>query len=166
MGPGGKVVALEDLLAEREAWRREGMRIVLAAGCFDLIHVGHLRYIEDAARHGDIMVVGLNGDEAVRTLKGEGRPLIPAIERAEIIASLRVVDRAVVYPETTTRGLLESLKPDVYAKGTDYSVANVPWREVVEGYGGTVVIAGDPKAHSTRDILARIRERSKRPPGR
>lgn len=152
----GDVVTREALLARAAAWRAEGRTIAFANGCFDLLHVGHIRYLEAAAAEGDVLVVAVNDDESVRRLKGEGRPILPAEHRAELVAALRAVDLVVVFPEPTVAPLLEALRPDVHCKGTDYSVETVPERETVRAYGGRTAIVGDPKDHSTRDLLARI----------
>jgi rfaE bifunctional protein nucleotidyltransferase chain/domain len=130
--------------------------VAFANGCFDLLHVGHVRYLESAAREGDILVVAINDDESVRALKGRGRPILPAHDRAELVAALRCVDYVVIFPEPTVGPLLNRLKPDVHCKGTDYTSDSVPERDIVRGYGGRIAIVGDPKDHSTRDLLARI----------
>jgi rfaE bifunctional protein nucleotidyltransferase chain/domain len=152
----GDVVARAELLARAEAARREGSTIAFANGCFDLLHVGHVRYLEASAQEADILVVAINDDESVRRLKGDGRPILAAADRAALVAALRCVDLVVVFPEPTVAPLLEALRPDVHCKGTDYTVESVPEREVVLRYGGRTAIVGDPKDHSTRDLLARI----------
>ncbi len=139
-----------------EAWRAEGKRIVLANGCFDLLHVGHVRYLEAARALGDVLVVAINSDASVRRLKGAGRPVMGEGERAELVAALRPVDAVVVFDADTVDALVALLRPDVQAKGTDYTEESVPEREAVERAGGRVAIAGDPKAHSTRDLIATI----------
>lgn len=139
--------------------RGEGKRIVLANGCFDLLHVGHVRYLTAARRLGDVLFVGLNSDASVAKLKGAGRPLMPADERAEILAALRCVDHVVVFDDETADGLVRRLRPHVHAKGTDYTESTVPERDTVRAAGGTVAIAGDPKHHSTRDLISLIVER-------
>jgi D-glycero-beta-D-manno-heptose 1-phosphate adenylyltransferase len=139
--------------------RAAGKRIVLANGCFDLLHVGHVRYLQAARALGDVLFVGINDDAAVARLKGAGRPLMPADERAEVLASLRVVDHVVVFDEDTADTLVAALRPDVHAKGTDYTPDTVPERETVRAHGGRVVIVGDPKAHATRDAIQTIVER-------
>ncbi len=144
-------------LAER--LRSAGKRIVLANGCFDLLHVGHVRYLEAARRLGDVLFVGLNGDAAVGRLKGRGRPLMPAAERAEIVGALRAVDHVVVFEEDTADRLLARLRPHVHAKGTDYTADSVPERATAREVGADVAISGDPKDHSTRDLIAVIRKR-------
>ena len=136
--------------------------MAFANGCFDLLHVGHVRYLEAASREADRLIVAINADASVRALKGPGQPVLPAEARAEIVAALRAVDYVVVFDEPTVARLLERLRPDVHCKGTDYTVDTVPEREVVHGYGGRVAVVGDPKDHSTRDLLARLRQA---PPG-
>jgi rfaE bifunctional protein nucleotidyltransferase chain/domain len=144
-------------LAERIARdRAAGRSVAFANGCFDLLHVGHVRYLESAAAEADRLIVAINDDESVKRLKGEGRPILAAEHRAELVAALRAVDYVVIFPEPTVGPLLEALKPDVHCKGTDYSVDTVPEREIVKAYGGRIAIVGDPKDHSTRDLLARI----------
>jgi rfaE bifunctional protein nucleotidyltransferase chain/domain len=139
--------------------RAEGKRVVLANGCFDLLHVGHVRYLRAARALGDVLIVGLNGDAAVARLKGPGRPLMPATERAELLTALRDVDHVVVFDDDTADRLVERLRPHVHAKGTDYTEDSVPERATARAVGSQVAIAGDPKSHSTRDVIARIRER-------
>jgi rfaE bifunctional protein nucleotidyltransferase chain/domain len=146
----------EDVLARVvEADRRAGRRIAFANGCFDVLHVGHVRYLVGAKREGDRLIVAVNDDAAVRVLKGEGRPILPGAARAELVAALRAVDYVILFPDLTVERLLRWLQPDVHCKGTDYTVDTVPEREVVRGYGGRVAIVGDPKDHSTRDLVAR-----------
>ena len=152
----GEIVARAALVERVARERAAGRTIAFANGCFDLLHVGHLRYLESAAREGDVLVVAINDDQSVRRLKGEGRPILAAAHRAELVAALRCVDLVVVFPEPTVGPLLEALRPDVHCKGTDYTLETVPERDVVRGYGGRVAIVGDPKDHSTRDLLARI----------
>jgi len=137
--------------------RREGQRLVFANGAFDLLHVGHVRYLEAARREGDFLLVGVNSDASVRRLKGEGRPIVAETERAEIVAALRCVDAVVVFDETSPAALIAELRPAVHAKGTDYTAESVPEREVVERAGGRVAIVGDPKDHATTDLVARLR---------
>lgn len=139
--------------------RAAGRTIAFANGGFDLLHVGHVRYLQAAAAEADRLVVAINDDESVRGLKGEGRPILCGADRAELVAALRGVDYVVLFPEATVGPLLLALKPDVHCKGTDYSVDTVPERETVRAYGGRIAIVGDPKDHSTRDLLARIRGR-------
>lgn len=145
-------------LVERIARARSGgARIVLANGCFDVLHAGHVRYLQAARMLGDLLVVGINSDAQVASLKGPGRPLLPAAERAELVASLAGVDLVTVFDEPTVTELLLAIKPDVHAKGTDYSEDTVPERDVVRSYGGRVAIVGDPKNHSTSELLERVR---------
>jgi rfaE bifunctional protein nucleotidyltransferase chain/domain len=139
--------------------RAAGRRVVLANGCFDLLHVGHVRYLAAARALGDVLFVGINSDAAVARLKGPGRPLLPAAERAEILTGLRAVDHVVVFDEDTADRLVSLVRPAVHAKGTDYTDASVPEAASVRAAGGRVAIVGDPKDHATRDIIARIRER-------
>jgi D-glycero-beta-D-manno-heptose 1-phosphate adenylyltransferase len=139
--------------------RADGKRVVLANGCFDLLHVGHVRYLSAARALGDVLFVGLNSDAAVRRLKGLGRPLMPAVERVELLRALRAVDHVVVFDEDTADRLVGLVRPTVHAKGTDYTEATVPEAASVRAAGGRVAIVGDPKDHATRDLIARIRER-------
>jgi len=139
--------------------RADGRRLVLANGCFDLLHVGHVRYLTAARALGDVLFVGINSDAAVVRLKGPGRPLMPAAERAEILTGLRAVDHVVVFDEDTADRLVSLVRPAVHAKGTDYTDASVPEAASVRAAGGRVAIVGDPKDHATRDLIARIRER-------
>jgi rfaE bifunctional protein nucleotidyltransferase chain/domain len=139
--------------------RADGKRVVLANGCFDLLHVGHVRYLSAARALGDVLFVGLNSDAAVRRLKGLGRPLMPAVERVELLRALRAVDHVVVFDEDTADRLVGLVRPTVHAKGTDYTEATVPEAASVRAAGGRVAIVGDPKVHATRDLIARIRER-------
>jgi rfaE bifunctional protein nucleotidyltransferase chain/domain len=141
------------------ALRAAGRRIVLANGVFDLLHVGHVRYLEEARRLGDVLFVGINGDAAVARLKGPGRPLMPASERAELLGALRAVDHVVVFEDDTADELLRALKPDVHAKGTDYTEASVPERATARAVGAATAITGDAKSHATRDVIATIVER-------
>ena len=142
---------LEALAAQRDK------KIAFANGCFDVLHVGHIRYLQDAARVADVLVVGVNGDESVRVLKGEGRPVMPEDERAEIIDSIRGVSYVTVFDEKSPARLLQTLKPDFQCKGTDYTADSVPEGEIVRAYGGKVVIVGDPKDHSTTAVLEKMR---------
>ena len=152
----GEVLSRDQLLQRVAADRTAGRTIAFANGCFDLLHVGHVRYLQSAAAEADRLVVAINDDESVRRLKGEGRPILAATDRAELVAALRGVDYVVIFSESTVGPLLEAIKPDVHCKGTDYTVDTVPELEVVKAYGGRVAIVGDPKDHSTRDLLARI----------
>ena len=150
------VLNREELINKVAEARKNGARIVFANGCFDVLHVGHVRYLEGARKLGDILVVGINSDEQVAIQKGAGRPVLPAGERAEIVASLESVTYVTIFDEPTVEQLLLALKPDVHAKGTDYTPETVPERDVVRSYGGRVVIVGDPKDHSTSAIVARL----------
>jgi rfaE bifunctional protein nucleotidyltransferase chain/domain len=152
----GKIVSREELVARVAEDRRKGLTIAFANGCFDLLHVGHVRYLQAAADEADRLIVAVNDDEAAAT-KGSGRPILPAAARAELVAALRGVDYVTVFSEPTVAPLLMMLKPDVHCKGTDYTVDSVPERDTVCSYGGRIAIVGDPKNHSTRDLLARIR---------
>ena len=153
------VLGLEEAARWADAQRQQGRRIVLANGVFDLLHVGHVRYLEAARALGDVLVVAVNSDASVRRLKGQGRPLMSAAERAELIGALRPVDAVVVFEEDSVERLVGALRPDVQAKGTDYTEATVPERAAVLAGGGRVAIAGDPKEHSTRDLIRIIVER-------
>ncbi|MFQ3581493.1 MAG: D-glycero-beta-D-manno-heptose 1-phosphate adenylyltransferase [Chloracidobacterium sp.] len=153
-----KLCSLSEATARVTDWRRAGKRIVLANGCFDLLHVGHVRYLQAARACGDALIVGVNDDAAVRELKGPNRPVTPAAERAEILAALACVDAVVIFPELTVENLLQTLRPDVHAKGTDYTPETVPERDIVRAYGGEVAIVGDPKAHATSALLDRLRQ--------
>jgi len=152
----GEIVTREQLIDAVAAERARGRTIAFANGCFDLLHVGHVRYLQAAAAEADRLIVAINDDETVERLKGKGRPIMAAAERAELVAALRCVDFVVVFPEPTVGPLLEALRPDVHCKGTDYTVESVPERAIVEAYGGRTAIVGDPKDHSTRDLLGRI----------
>jgi rfaE bifunctional protein nucleotidyltransferase chain/domain len=141
-------------------WRRAGEKIVLANGCFDLLHVGHIRYLRAAKALGGKLVVAMNSDQSVQRIKGEGRPLMPADERAEIIAALSFVDAVVIFDEPDVRALIREIHPDIQAKGTDYTRENVPERDEVLAYGGRIEIVGDEKSHSTTNFLSRMQSRS------
>ena len=154
----GRVVNRSELIAEVTTARNTGKRIVLANGCFDVLHAGHVRYLEAAKSLGDLLVVGVNSDAEVSVQKGVGRPIIPEGERAELVAALEVVDLVTIFSEPTVESLLLALKPDVHAKGTDYTEDTVPEREVVKSFGGRVAIVGDPKDHSTSEMIARLSE--------
>jgi rfaE bifunctional protein nucleotidyltransferase chain/domain len=146
-----------DALAARvTAEKAKGARIVLANGCFDVLHAGHVRYLQGARALGDLLVVGINSDAQVARLKGEGRPLLPERDRAELVASIEAVDLVTIFDEPTVTELLLALRPDIHAKGTDYTVETVPERNVVRSYGGQVRIVGDPKNHSTSEILKKV----------
>lgn len=153
----GRTIALDDLASEVEALRSGGSTVVLANGCFDVLHVGHIRYLRGARAEGDVLVVAVNGDDAVRQLKGEGRPVMPADERAEIVAAIEGVTFVTVFETLTVEPVLRAIHPDVHAKGTDYTTETVPERAIVAEYGGRVAIVGDPKDHSTTEVLARMK---------
>lgn len=155
----GRIVALDELDGIVAAERAAGRSIALANGVFDLLHVGHVRYLEAAALEADTLVVAVNDDESVRGLKGEGRPVMPQADRAEIVAALRCVDYVAVFPGRTVGDVLMRFKPDVHCKGTDYTVESVPERPIVLAYGGRTAIVGDPKDHSTRDVLSRLSQK-------
>ena len=154
-----KIVGREELRRRAESWRANGEKIILANGCFDLLHVGHVRYLHAAKQLGGRLVVAINSDHSVRTLKGEGRPLMPAEERAEILAALSDVDAVVIFPESDVRALVGEIHPDVHAKGTDYTADSVPERDAIIECGGRVEIVGDPKEHSATDFIRRRLER-------
>ena len=158
----GEVLSREALVTRVRGAREAGRSIAFANGVFDLLHVGHVRYLEAAAEQADVLVVAINDDSSVRALKGEGRPILAAEHRAELVAALRVVDFVVIFPEPTVGPLLLALRPDVHCKGTDYTVDTVPEREVVKSYGGRIAIVGDPKDHSTRDLVDRLRADARR----
>jgi rfaE bifunctional protein nucleotidyltransferase chain/domain len=142
-----------------DAERAQGRTIAFANGCFDVLHVGHIRYLQDAAKVADVLVVGVNGDASVRTLKGAGRPVMPEDERAELISSIRGVGYVTVFHENSPAHLLQTLRPDFQCKGTDYTPDSVPEAEIVKAYGGQVVIVGDPKDHSTTAVLEKMKDR-------
>ena len=153
------VIPRGDLAALGERLRREERRIAFANGCFDLLHVGHVRYLQGAREEGDVLVVGVNSDRSVTALKGPGRPLLKAEARCELVAALECVDYVVVFDELNAESVLRDLRPDVHCKGTDYSVETVPEREVMKALGGVVRIVGDAKSHSTRELVARMAKR-------
>jgi rfaE bifunctional protein nucleotidyltransferase chain/domain len=146
----------EQLVSAIVAARNARLTVVLANGCFDLFHAGHIRYLAGARALGDILVVGINSDEQVGRLKGTGRPYIPEEERAEIVSALRPVDLVTIFPEPTVEALILAIRPDFHAKGTDYTTETVPEREIVRSYGGQVAIVGDPKDHSSTDLIKRV----------
>ena len=150
------LVGIEEAARQAAEWRSLGRRVVLANSCFDLLHVGHVRYLSAARGLGDALVVGLNSDASVRRLKGPGRPVMAADERAELIGALAAVDLVVVFDDDSADALIARLRPDVHAKGTDYTEESVPERVAVLAAGGRVAIAGDPKSHATRDLIAAI----------
>lgn len=152
------ILRRDQLIEAVNALRADGRKIVLANGCFDLFHVGHVRYLKGAKNVGGTLIVGINSDEQTRFLKGEGRPFVPENERAEIVASLRCVDLVTIFNEPTVEELIMAIRPDFHAKGTDYTENTVPEREIVKGIGGKVVIVGDPKDHSSTELIGLVRE--------
>jgi rfaE bifunctional protein nucleotidyltransferase chain/domain len=152
-----KILSRAALRERVEEWRRNGQQIVLTNGCFDLLHVGHIRYLHGAKALGGKLIVAINADDSVRKLKGERRPAMPAVERAEILAALSDVDVVVIFDEPDVRALIREIRPDVQAKGTDYTRENVPEREEVRAYGGRIEIVGDSKDHSTTNLLNQLR---------
>jgi rfaE bifunctional protein nucleotidyltransferase chain/domain len=154
-----RVLSQSELLEAVKADRAAGRTIALANGCFDLLHVGHLRYLQGAAAEADRLVVAVNDDESVHGLKGEGRPIMPGADRAELVAAIRGVDYVVLFSGATVGPLIQALRPDVHCKGTDYTPDSVPERDIVRAYGGRVAIVGDPKDHSTRALLSRLQDR-------
>ncbi|MCI0420289.1 MAG: adenylyltransferase/cytidyltransferase family protein [Acidobacteria bacterium] len=159
----GKLLSLESLEPLVSALKTSGKKVVFANGCFDLLHVGHIRYLQSARQLGDVLVVGLNSDRSVGLLKGPLRPLMPEDERAEILAAFSCVDYIFIFQESTVENALRALKPDIHCKGTDYAEETVPERDVVRSYGGRVAIVGDPKDHSTRDLIQEVLRRSASP---
>ena len=157
MKSAGRVVSRDELLRRAASWRVSGKTVALANGLFDLVHVGHLRYLEEAAMLADVLVVAINDDASARALKGEGRPIVPQQERAELIAGFRCVALVTLFGEATVEALLQALVPDVHCKGTDYTADTVPERETARALGIRVAITGDSKDHATRDLIARIR---------
>jgi len=153
----GQVVSEQELSALVAADRAAGRTVAFANGCFDVLHVGHVRYLADAAAQGDRLIVAINDDRSVTRLKGAGRPIMNAADRAEMVAALESVDYVVTFSDADVNRLLTLLKPDVHCKGTDYTPETVPERDTVRAYGGRIAIVGDPKDHSTRDLLARIK---------
>src|SRR4051812_40845242 len=156
MSDSTKIVSREELKRRVAQWRNAGVQVVMANGCFDVLHVGHVRYLQAAKALGGRLVVALNADDSVKKLKGAGRPVMPEGERAEILASLEPVDAVVIFSELDVRSLLNDVRPDVQAKGTDYTKDSVPERDVVTAYGGRVEIVGDPKDHSATELIQRI----------
>jgi rfaE bifunctional protein nucleotidyltransferase chain/domain len=148
-----KILSREELKQRVTAWKQAGEAITLANGCFDLLHVGHVRYLRAAKQLGGRLIVAINSDESVRGLKGEGRPLMPAEERAEILSALADVDAVVIFSEHDVRALIREVRPDIHAKGTDYTADTVPERDAVAECGGRVEIVGDPKNHSATKII-------------
>lgn len=152
-----KIGTLDEIRERLREARGAGRTVALANGCFDVLHVGHVRYLAAARAEADVLVVGVNADASVRRLKGPGRPLTPEADRAVMVAALESVDHVVVFPEDDVGALLLALRPDVHCKGTDYTADTVPEREVVRSYGGRVAIVGDPKDHDTRRLIERVR---------
>jgi rfaE bifunctional protein nucleotidyltransferase chain/domain len=155
-----RILQQTDLIARVQSAKQNGAKVVFANGCFDVLHVGHIRYLQGAKAQGDLLVVAINSDRQVAILKGPGRPIMADTERAEMVASIAAVDLVTVFDEPTVENLLLALRPDIHAKGTDYTEETVPEREVVRSYGGRVAIVGDPKKHSTSEILDRIGDNS------
>jgi D-glycero-beta-D-manno-heptose 1-phosphate adenylyltransferase len=153
----GEILTRADLAGRVEQDRARGLTIAFANGAFDLLHVGHIRYLEGAKREADRLVVAINSDQSVRGLKGPNRPILAEADRAELVAALRAVDYVTIFHEPTVAALLEVLKPDVHCKGTDYTIDTVPERDTVRAYGGRIAIVGDPKDHSTTDLLSRLK---------
>jgi rfaE bifunctional protein nucleotidyltransferase chain/domain len=151
-----QILSDAELAAAIATDRRDGRSVAFANGCFDLLHVGHVRYLEGARAEADRLVVAVNSDASVRALKGPGQPILPESARAELVAALRAVDYVVIFPDRTVERLLTLLRPDVHCKGTDYTVDTVPERDVVRAYGGRIAIVGDPKRHSTSELLTRL----------
>jgi rfaE bifunctional protein nucleotidyltransferase chain/domain len=159
----GRILTDRDLTDRVAGDRAHGRTIAFANGCFDLLHVGHVRYLQGARREADRLVVAINDDDSVRRLKGAGQPIQPAAERAEIVAAIEGVDYVVTFGDDTVERLLRLIRPDVHCKGTDYTADTVPERNVVREYGGRIAIVGDPKDHSTSDLLARLKASGSRP---
>ena len=156
MGTASKIATLEEIVESLAPMRYSGRTVALANGLFDLLHVGHVRYLEASSEEADVLVVGINSDASARGLKGEGRPILPQNERAEIVAALACVDHVFVFDEPNVESSLRRLQPDVHCKGTDYTVDTVPERATVRSYGGRIAIVGDPKDHNTRDLIKEI----------
>ena len=148
---------LAALVEQRERWRREGRSVALANGVFDLLHVGHVRYLEGARALADVLVVAVNSDASTRAYKGPGRPIIPEDERAELVAALACTDAVLVFDEPNVRGIIRALRPDVHVKGTDYTPDTIPEADEVRAYGGRTAVSGDPKDHSTTALAARLK---------
>ncbi|MDY7229989.1 adenylyltransferase/cytidyltransferase family protein [Hyalangium rubrum] len=151
-----KIGTLAQVAEERERWRAEGRTVALANGIFDLLHVGHVRYLQGARELADVLVVAVNSDASTRAYKGPGRPYIPEAERAELVAALSCTDRVIVFDEPNVRSVIRALKPDVHVKGTDYTPDSIPEADEVRAYGGRTAVAGDPKDHSTTEIARRM----------
>ena len=154
----GRVVSLDELVRLVAGFRRNKESVALANGCFDLLHVGHVRYLQGAKLEADRLVVAVNDDSSVTEIKGAGRPILPVSARAELVSALLVVDAVVIFSGLTVNDVLRAIRPNVHCKGTDYTVETVPERETVLAYGGRTAIVGDPKGHSTRELLARIKQ--------
>ncbi len=154
-----RILSREDLLLTLTRARANGATVVLANGCFDLFHVGHVRYLEGAKAIGGILVVGINSDRQTKELKGEGRPFIPENERAEIVSAMRCVDLVTIFDEPTVEQLIRAIRPNIHAKGTDYSAETVPERDIIREVGGEVAIVGDPKDHSSTELIAKVGKR-------
>ena len=157
----GQILTEDELAEAVRADRAAGRTIAFANGCFDVLHVGHVRYLAGAKAEGDRLVVAINDDTSVENLKGVGRPILRAADRAELVAALESVDYVVLFPDADVKRLLALLKPDVHCKGTDYTPETVPERKTVQGYGGRIAIVGDPKKHSTRDFVSRVKSESR-----
>ena len=153
-----KILNREELKRQAQTWRAQGEKITLANGCFDLLHVGHIRYLRAAKQLGGKLIVAINSDDSVRKLKGNGRPLMPAGERAEILAALSDVDAVVIFGEPDVRALVREIRPDIHAKGTDYTAQSIPERDTVIECGGRVEIVGDPKDHSATELIRRVEQ--------
>jgi D-glycero-beta-D-manno-heptose 1-phosphate adenylyltransferase len=153
----GEILSRDALIRRVTEDRAHGLTHAFANGAFDILHVGHIRYLDAARREADRLIVAVNDDASVRGLKGAARPVLPQADRAELVAALRAVDYVVIFPEPTVTPLLEVLRPDVHCKGTDYTADTVPERATVRAYGGRIAIVGDPKDHSTSDLLTRLR---------
>jgi rfaE bifunctional protein nucleotidyltransferase chain/domain len=151
-----RILSRSELIDQVRTARADNHRIILANGCFDVLHVGHVRYLEAAKALGDLLIVGINSDEQTRRLKGEGRPLVPEDQRAEIVSAIDAVDFVTIFEEPTVKELLLALKPDIHAKGTDYTAESVPERDVVRSFGGRVAIVGDPKDHSSSEMIEKV----------
>ncbi len=157
MSGSAKILPLQTLVAQLGPMQRAGRRIALANGVFDLLHVGHVRYLEGAKALAEVLVVAVNGDRSAQSIKGPGRPIVPERERAEVVAALSCTDYVILFDEPDVRRVIRALRPEVHAKGTDYTPSSVPERSEVESYGGRVEIVGDPKDHSSSALLQRIR---------
>lgn len=164
MSRGPKRATLEEAVGRVVSWRASGLSVALANGVFDLLHVGHVRYLEGAKALADRLVVAVNSDASARAFKGPQRPIIPQDERAELLAALACTDLVLVFDEPDVRRVIRALKPDVHVKGTDYTQETIPEREEVEAYGGRVAVAGDPKDHSTSELLTKLKPRSPEAP--